>query len=203
MTEHDPLAWLAGTDVDTPERPQETVSEAEDAEGHGWVSPLRAELESRAARNRHRRGCECLRCSPLIHGAYEANPEITAEVASLAPLLPDEHPANRVPLELLAVARVRLARAMRALTTADEEGRLEDCLRLSADARGWLVRAERLAEKLALTPASRAGLGLTRAETVRAELAALAEAADVSQWSDSELQAVVGLLEKARPEERP
>jgi len=87
---------------------------------------------------------------------------------------------------------------MVALEAADEEGRLEDALRLSADARGWLTRAERMAERLGLTPTSRAGLGLTRAETARAELAALAEAADVSRWTDNELQAVVALLEKAR-----
>jgi len=136
----------------------------------------------------------------MIHGAYEASPEVTERVAALVALLPDQHPANRVPVELLAITLTRVRRAMVALEAADEEGRLEDSLRLSADARGWLVRSERLAERLGLTPSGRSQLGLVEAQTAQARVAAVLGAVDVSRWSEDELQAVERLLLKATPE---
>jgi hypothetical protein len=103
-------------------------------------------------------------------------------------------------VELLATALLRTRRAMVALEAADQEERLEDALRLSADARSWLARAERLAERLGLTPTSRAGLGLTEAQTAQARVAAVLGAVDVSRWTEDELAAVERLLLKATPE---
>lgn len=115
-------------------------------------------------------------------------------------LLPDPHPSDAVAVELLATALLRTRRAMVALEAADQEERLEDALRLSADARSWLARAERLAERLGLTPTSRAGLGLTEAQTAQARVAAVLGAVDVSRWTEDELAAVERLLLKATPE---
>lgn len=198
----DPLAWLVPEGAEEAvERPQEAISGRAESEGEAWVSPARLVLQERADRNRHTTGCNCQRCAPLVHGAYEAEPDTRDLAAAIHALLPADHPADVVAVELLAVALTRVRRAMDALSVSDHDGRLEDSLRLAKDARGWLAHAERLCERLGLTPTSRASLGLAEAETVRHRVAALMGAVDVSRWSDEELESVVRLLEKATPQE--
>ena len=197
----DPLAWLATEGADPPEGPQVAISGPAEVEGDTWSSPARQLLQERSERNRHGPDCECVRCQPLQHGAYESDIEVTEQVAALVELLPDQHPANRVPVELLAITLTRVRRAMLALEKADSEGRLEDCLRLSADAKGWVGHAEKLAERLGLTPSGRAGLGLTEAETARHRVAAVLGALDLSRLDEGDLQELERVLVKARPQE--
>ncbi len=195
------FAWLATEGAESSPCPQETLSGAEAVEADTWASPARLLLQERSERNRHPDGCACVRCQPLKHGSYAQIGEEARELAeSLAALLPDPHASDSLAVELLATAVLRTRRAMLALETADEQGRLEDALRLSADARGWLSRAQQMAERLGLTPTSRAGLGLAEAETARHRVAAVLGAVDVSRWSEDELQAVERLLLKATPE---
>jgi hypothetical protein len=192
---HDPLAWLGVGSAASSEDTQETVSGPPGVEPGAWVSPVRRILEERADRNRHPDGCGCPRCEPTTHGSYEAHPEVTAQVAALAPLLPDQNPANEVPLEMLAVSLTRVRRAMRRLAEADENGELEDCLRLSKDARGWLGHAERLAERLALTPSARSALGLQEAQASAAWVGA---SLDLAKLPQDDLRTLERILESAR-----
>jgi hypothetical protein len=92
----------------------------------------------------------------------------------------------------------RLRRANAALDRAEEEGRAEDCLRLAKDARGWLAHAERLIERLGLSPTSRAALGLQEAQASAAWIGATV---DLRRLGESDLQTLEAILLRARVEE--
>jgi hypothetical protein len=118
----------------------------------------------------------------LRHGAYSLlklaprASQLREELAERLPMRPS--PADEPTLDLLAMTLAQLERALLVLgaVQADESEAIRDgrrvpketastLQRLSADARGWMGRAQRLMDDLGLSPRSRLSLGMQVVQT--------------------------------------
>ncbi len=125
----------------------------------------------------------------MTHGSYAvlALSPVAAETADvLREMVPVYDVADEPALQAFGLILEQLKAAAAALELASAEGRREDALALSRDARGWLTSALKYSEQFGMTPRSRVALGLDlvrgRAATLTlTRLAAMADADDNDQ----------------------
>lgn len=97
------------------------------------------------------------------HGAYatvQRAPRATELAEAIIATVPGASPSDEVAVAALALIVARLERVSAALEAQDDSG---DAGRLDIEARAWLRTALSFCEALALTPATRARLGIETA----------------------------------------
>ncbi len=127
----------------------------------------------------------------VSHGSYamlRLSP-VAAETADvLRELAPVLDPADEPALQAFGLILVQLKAAAAALEQASAEGRREDLLNLSRDARGWTTSALKFAESFGMTPRARVALGLdlVRGKAATLTLTRLVQMADADTDNDQE-----------------
>ncbi len=119
----------------------------------------------------------------VSHGSYAviALSPAAGEMADvLREMVPIFDVADEPSLQAFGMVMVQLRAASAALELATAEGRREDALKLSRDARGWLTSALKFSESFGMTPRSRVALGLdlVRGRAATLTLTRLAQMAD-------------------------
>ena len=131
------------------------------------------------------------------HGAYarlQLSEPAAATADVLRDLVPLSHDADEAVLQVFGLVLEQLKRAAVALDdAADRKERLE----LSRDARAWTAKALACADVLAMTPTSRArlGLDLARAHSAASQVPVDGDTLDLSRLHPAQRARIADILE--------